>query len=189
MKRKLSMVMALSLILSVCLLSCAAGEQGNALSFQSRLLQHNQKLAVFSGPGEDYYRASAGRALVSTNGKIEIAGVENGWILIYYRINDVSHRVGYISSRSLKDKLSLPEMEFAYAEATVNADCYLTDDPSHTLAGIASLKKSMAAQYLCAFNVNNESWGYIDVTVGKLHMRGFVPMANLTISPEYLVAE
>lgn len=80
------------------------------------------------------------------------------------------------------DDLALPELNFAYLDATLTADCVLTDDPEAGMAGIAALKKNSEAVYLAPYYTKTGAWAYVDVMVGRQEMRGFIPLQSLQLS-------
>lgn len=61
----------------------------------------NKKYAVYSGPGENYFRGGNGKAAVSTNDWIQVFGRENGWIMLQYDITSDHMRIGWIQESAL----------------------------------------------------------------------------------------
>lgn len=139
----------------------------------------DQKLKVFTGPGENYLRAANGKASCSTNGNVYVGGTENGWLLIMYMTNGGSVRVGYV--RGYKDKLKAPALQFDYANASVAQNTFLTDDPVGSFTPLAQLPAGTTVRYLSAY-YGARAWAYVEYQGGERPMRGFVPLEALNLS-------
>ncbi len=144
-----------------------------------------QLLPVYSAPSTASWRGNNGKAQVSTNGAIYCAGMENGWLLIYYELTGGANaggiRVGYI--RGLTGKYSVnTQLLFDYTPAQVISACSLTDDPLKAYTTVCTLQAGASVTYLSTFiNQNNQCWDYIETTAGGKTVRGFVPSGCLNI--------
>ena len=65
-------------------------------------LKAGQKLAVYTAPSADAYRANNGKAAVSTNGAVYALGWDQGWMLMLYEANYAGqYRVGYVNGAKI----------------------------------------------------------------------------------------
>lgn len=142
--------------------------------FSLASLKAGQKLAVYAAPGSGSYRGANGKALVSTNGTVYVAGWESGWLLVMYETNKGAVRVGYVDGNALKGSVSAPNLRFAYESVTLLSEASLTDDPATQFTEIARLRAGDPVTYLTTFQ-NRYSWAYIETTVGGQRVRGFIP--------------
>ncbi|MBQ6256005.1 MAG: hypothetical protein IJJ60_05395, partial [Clostridia bacterium] len=53
--------------------------------------------AVYSGPGEYYYRANSGKASYG-GGTARVYGVTGDWVMIGYQLSSGDYRIGYIKN-------------------------------------------------------------------------------------------
>jgi len=132
-----------------------------------------QKLKVYSAPSASSWRGGNGKALVSTNGSVYVAGWENGWLLLMYETNNGSVRVGYVDGSAVKGNVKAPYLQFAYTAATCLRDVDLTDDPAASFTDIRTLRTGESVTYLSTYQ-NHYSWAYIETTVDGKAVRGFV---------------
>ncbi len=133
-----------------------------------------EKLPVYAAPDEDAYRASGGKAAVSTGGMIYAYGAVGDWTLISYEVSFRTHRVGYVHRDDL-----LPEwpMNFLSVPLVVAEDTILTDDPHVSQYAQAELKAGTEVTGLCQYNA---FYAYVKVSDA---LWGFVPMKDL--QPKY----
>lgn len=137
-------------------------------------MKTGQKLKVYSAPSSSSYRGADGKALVSTNGSVYVAGWESGWLLLMYETNNGAVRVGYVSGSSLKGKVNARNLQFEYQTMTCISNAKLTDDPATTFTTIRTICKGEEVTYLTSFQ-NRHSWAYIETTVDGKTVRGFIP--------------
>lgn len=147
-----------------------------------------QKFAVYSAPSVYAYRGSNGKAAVSTNGAVYVAGWDMDWLMIMYMTNNGSVRVGYVERSEIKDRITAPTLSFAYGTATLNRDVSLTDDPAASQSSIAMLKKGMEVTYLGSYQ-NRYDWAYLDLTVNGQYVRGFVRADAVDLATEVVENE
>ena len=144
-------------------------------------LRANQNLPVYSAPSTSAWRGANGKASVATNGAIYAAGWESGWLLIMYETNGGSVRVGYVNAKDIRGGVPMDDyLDFAYATATVQTKCTLTDDPARTGSSITTLKAGTQVTWLTRF-YNNAAWDYVEVNVNGKTARGFIRAGSLDI--------
>lgn len=145
------------------------------LDFRACDFTPGQILEVYTGPGTGYYRSSNGKASVSTEESIWVAGRENGWLAISYETNNGSRRIGYINLSRLKDNLSVQSLSLFYSSALIQRGCSMTDEPDGSCAEIVWLGQNTKVTLLGPYvSRSGESWAYIEVS-GSQPIRGFVP--------------
>ncbi len=149
-------------------------------------LKTGQKLPVYSAPSSTSYRGANGKAAISTNGAVYAAGLENGWLLVMYETNNGGVRVGYVDSRSLKDKnLRLPQLSFTPITTECLEAVDLTDDPAAQFTTIKRLPEGTVVTYLSEF-FNRYAWAYVETQVDGKTVRGFVDARKLLLEDVYM---
>lgn len=159
-------------------------ELNTVLAFRSYNLSAGQKLDVYTGPGVNYYRSANGKASVSTNEKVKIAGRENGWLAIEYETNGGSRRVGYVLERSLKEKLDVENLELYYDSGLTVTACSLTDEPDGSQTSLMRLAAETPLTLLGPYTTDGSyNWAYVEVETDQGPVRGFVLVECVTGSP------
>lgn len=143
-------------------------------------LKPDQKWAVYSAPSNASWRGANGKAMVSTNGSVYVAGWENGWLLLMYETNNGSVRVGYADGSGVKDSLSVPMLSFAYTPVTLTQSVSLTDDPAMAYSSMRQLQAGETVTYLTSYQ-NRYGWAYVETRVNGQTARGFVPESALNL--------
>lgn len=137
----------------------------------------NKKYAVYSGPGENYFRGGNGKAAVSTNDWIQVFGRENGWIMLQYDITSDHMRIGWIQESALPKNANVSDMQFSQAQVWTKASSNLTDDPLFSAAAISTIPANTEVTRLATMG----TWTYVEWNAANAQpMRGFVQSANLT---------
>lgn len=154
----------------------SAGRYSDLMYFSIYSLKPNQKLAVYTGPGTEYFRAANGKAAVSTNDVVRFAGVEIGWALIEYTISKSASRIGYIDLAELRDDLVLDELLFSYEECTVTKRCQLTDDPDNSRTALMTLDAGATVYMLTMYSSGKRDWAYVQYYTSSGLVRGFIPL-------------
>ena len=146
-------------------------------------LKANQKLAVYSAPSADAYRANNGKALCNTNGAVYALGWDGGWMLMLYEANLANqYRVGYVNGAKIKGtRPNLEQLVWDRSSCQVQQNTSLTDDPALTGRPMATLPAGTWVTYLTTM-YNTEAWDYIETTVEGKTARGFVPSGTLSIT-------
>ena len=142
---------------------------------QSIKFTSNKKYAVYSGPGENYFRGGNGKAAVSTNDWIQVFGRENGWIMIQYDITSDHMRIGWIQESALPKNANVSTVQFSQAKVRTKVSCNMTDDPLFSAAAIAAIPANTEVTRLATMG----TWTYVEWTDAK-PMRGFVQSSSLT---------
>ena len=138
-----------------------------------------QKYPVYSGPGENYVRASSGRAAVSTNDWIQVFGRQDGWILIQYAIDKDRMRFGWIDEKALPEKAQVEEFRFSSVRAYTAQEIELTDDPLFSQSMIAVIPECNCVTWLSSLG---DEWAYVewlDAEANRQPVRGFLPIHQL----------
>lgn len=154
--------------------------RGAFAEFEEIFLSPNRKLAVYSGPGDHYYRGANGKAMASTNGRVYAAGYDGDWLMVMYWTNGGSVRIGYASRKDAGQWVDLPQMDFAYTEAVITDRCRMTDDPAQSYTEMASLSQGTSVRYLGRYK-NQRDWAYIETYVEGKPARGFVPADRVSV--------
>ena len=131
----------------------------------------NQTYAVFSAPDKNSIRGAKNRARVSTNGWIQVFGAEGDWILVQYDITKKHNRIGYIYKNALPREVEVPELNLKKADAVVNYDVEVTDDPLVSQTPLAKLTENSRVTCLGTMG----TWTYIEGEENGKRFRGFVP--------------
>ena len=130
---------------------------------------------VYSGPGEYYYRANNGKAMVG-GGTCRVYGVENDWVLIGYMLSNGNYRIGYVSIHSLPELgLSIPYLDLRYTTRKLVTAASLTDDPVRLRPTLATLEAGSYVLFLGYLVESGETWAYVEALAGNSIMRGFIP--------------
>lgn len=137
----------------------------------------NKKYAVYSGPGENYFRGGNGKAAVSTNDWIQVFGRENGWIMLQYDITSDHMRIGWIQESALPKNANVSDVQFSQAKVWTKVSSNLTDDPLFSAAAISAIPANTEVTRLATMG----TWTYVEWNAANAQpMRGFVQSANLT---------
>lgn len=137
-----------------------------------------QKYPVYSGPGDQYYRAANGKASVSTNDWIHVIGISGNWVLIEYSRNESAWRRGYISFSYLPQGISTNLLPNADITATIKTACNITDDPAMSKEAITVLQSGTNVTYL----FSDGKWAYVEARTDIGLMRGYVNIDNLVFN-------
>ncbi len=148
-------------------------------------LQTGQKLAVYTAPSADAYRANNGKASCSTNGAVYAMGWDNGWMLMLYEANVAGqYRVGYVDGSQMKGKLpDLGMLSWDGSVCEVLVSTTLTDDPALTGKALTQLPAGTTVTYLTTM-YNSDAWDYVETTIDGKTARGFIPAGMLSITGE-----
>ncbi len=131
----------------------------------------DQTYPVFSAPDKNSIRGAKNRARVSTNGWIQVFGYEGDWILVQYDITKKHNRIGYIYRNALPREVEVQELNLKKADAVVNYDVEVTDDPLVSQAALAKLTEN--SRVICLGTMG--TWTYVEGEENGKRFRGFVP--------------
>lgn len=142
--------------------------------FEEYRFSPEQSFVVYSGPGAHYLRGAKGRASVSTNGTVYVAGWDGKWLLVLYSTNAGNARMGYVEGGQIRDVIQAPQLSFAHRPARIVRACDLTDDPTGSHAPLAQLRAGDSVSYL--FEITNRSeWAYVEAQTAQGPVRGCIP--------------
>ncbi|MDO5325395.1 MAG: SH3 domain-containing protein [Clostridia bacterium] len=136
-----------------------------------------QKFPVYSGPGAEYERAAGGKASVSTNDWIQVFGSEKGYILIQYAISSSQMRFGWIDQSALPKNANVGPLSFAYEDAVITANTFLTDDPLNSQTRVRMVN---AGQSGVKWLASMGNWVYVEIIGQGQAVRGFVPASAVS---------
>lgn len=139
-----------------------------------------QKYPVYSAPSESSLRGGKGKAVVSTNGWIQVFGEEDGFLLIQYSIDADHYRFGYISAKALPKKAQVASLAFDDRAAFVKGVTELTDDPLFSNAALLTLPAGAPVAWLGTLG----DFAYVETASGDW-ARGFVPVSSLSTTREF----
>ena len=106
-----------------------SGSLGNAFPAYVSATLTNPPLLAYLGPGENYYRTTSG---VYLSGKARIYGKDGQWLMIAYKTEADSYRIGYVRDYKLAkgvDANSIPELTYAYIGTTLTKEASVTEAP------------------------------------------------------------
>ena len=127
---------------------------------------------VYMGPGKEYGRAANGKAVVSTNGWIQVFGEYRGWLLIHYAVSAEQYRFGWIDDSALAKGEHAEALPLVFGDFT-NADWQepLTDDPLNSHNVLVTIPQGAAIEYLAQLG---EGYSYVCVRLEGKTWWGFV---------------
>ncbi len=143
--------------------------------------------AVYSGPGDYYYRANNKKATMGGGWcqlyGIEISrvnGVEKKWALIGYGLSNGSFRFGYVNADAIPQAgLSIPYLDLRYTTRQLASDADLTDDILRYRPTVTTLKAGTYVLFLGYAFGSDTTWAYVEVYAEGSIMRGFIPLYAL----------
>ncbi|MEG0126306.1 MAG: hypothetical protein RR816_09520, partial [Clostridia bacterium] len=137
--------------------------------------ENARTLKVYSAPDEKAFRDN--KAQVTTDDKVSIYGVENGWVLVSYTIGNGSKgRLGYIDTSTLADAANVAQLGLSKIPLKLTKNTNATDDPLKGKGTVAKLKKDTEVTLL---GFLNGDWAYIQTTYRDKPCRLFVPQTAL----------
>lgn len=108
-----------------------AGQQPDALpAAQSVTLDVTEKVAVLTGPGNDYLQIDD--AYIKRGTKVEAIALHGNYALVAYKNGREPVRYGYIPQNTLQKTENLPHTQYQYTPAYVQEDTPLVDSPKGT---------------------------------------------------------
>lgn len=140
-----------------------------------------KNIPVYSGPGEDYYRANNGKAAYGGAGTSRIYGVVGNWIMIGYGMANGGYRIGYISADYLKVIYGIKgdinyNLTFDNTLMRTIEPSPINDDPIVGADAIDTIPTNTVVTRLGMM----EQWAYVEWHNGSQKMRGFVREDHLT---------
>lgn len=166
----------LSVLLLAMILLCAAVLPAQAATLDEyATAKFSKNYPVYSGPGENYYRANSGKALYGGGGSARVYGVTGNWVLIGYGLSNGDYRIGYIAKEALNNITSIKgeinyNLKFSNTTMLTKTAVPITDDPIVKCKGITTIAANTPVTLLATM----EHWAYVEVQDGPQKMRGFV---------------
>ena len=158
-----------------------SGGQLPELVFTRGTFTPGQKFAVYSAPSSRAWRGAGGKAAITSGSEIFAAGMTDGWILIWYELDNGVNRVGYINSEKIDgDYTAGGALSLARTEAVLTADAKMTDDPVHQASTIGTLKKGTKVICLAEY----QGWIYAEARVSGKTARGFISPSALKLTDD-----
>lgn len=146
------------------------------IDFQRYELARGKSYNVYSAPSSKSWRGAKGKASVSTNGPVWIAGWVDNWLLIYYETSKGSVRAGYINGDKISGSVPVDtRLEFTSIPAKITQKCTLTDDVVLGKTAITTLKAGKEVTYLAPYYADQD-WAYIETKYDSKVIRAFVPL-------------
>lgn len=139
-----------------------------------------EKLAVYSAPQEDSYRAAKGKASVVMNKDVLVYDVIDDWALVEYNVQLRTNRFGWVYTGIKRDEATTNWM--VRVPALTAESTSITDDPNVSQYSQALLSKGQPVTVLGYLNSgDNRNWAYVyaEAIVDDVLMRGFIPMRDL----------
>lgn len=147
-------------------------DEPNALVKQNVTLRKNQKYPVYMGPGKRYGRLADGKAMVSTNGWVQVFGEYDEYLLIQYAVSADRYRFGWITDDALPKGATVPELPFVFGDfVTTEAGLDLTDDPLNSHTPLLTFEEWDAMERLAYLG---DGYAYVRVTRNGKTWWGFV---------------
>lgn len=176
MKHIFAMVLALLLVAAA---GSALACRDCGIQFRPYSFIGGQEFPVYSGPGYEYWRGANGRAYVTTDEPIEVAGWVGNWLLVRYQTS-VGTRTGYIHGTEMLDPPyagEAPVQDWGLTQIT--CDGIFTDDTSTTRRNnVGRVETGAYVTYLGEY-YNDNSWAYVEGMLNGQLIRGFIPMSCL----------
>lgn len=161
------------------------------LTAQPGTFPRNQRYAVYEailgGDDTPNLRAGNGKAVVSTNGDIEVYALWKGMLLIEYAIDDDQHRIGWINADiPVTTQEDIPELPYIRNPeeniyGVVHESAYLTDDPLHSQTRIATMKRGTSVHVLARLG----EWYLVQGFVNGVLRMGFIAQDKVDLDHGY----
>lgn len=143
--------------------------------FSEFAFKPRQSLKVYDGPGTQFRRGANGKAVASTNGRVYLAGWEDGWLMVMYQLSRGGIRVGFASPADFTDKVNAPMLVFDRYETVTLEQAKLTEDPLMTLNTVGQLPAGSPLTWLTRYYTDRGAWDYVETTLDGQLCRGFLP--------------
>lgn len=175
MKKLTALLLILVLMMGLALPAMALQNLENYAS-----AKFTKNYPVYSGPGEDYYRANSGKALYGRGGKARIYGVTGNWVMMGYGLSNGDYRIGYISKDCLNNMEGLTgsinyNLVFDNKVMYTKTDVPMTDDPIVKCTRLTTVKGNTRVIALGTIG----QWAYVELTGQPQKIRGFIRADHL----------
>lgn len=136
---------------------------------------------VYTAPSTYAFRAANGKAAVDTSDRVDVAGFENGWLLVRYSTKS-GYRVGYIPPQYVRDFRTNMEFHFSHIRQTAIDYIALTDNPMDNYSVIAYLEPG-EVYYILGKYTYYGNWWYVECEVDGQPARGFISRDTTFVDP------
>lgn len=152
-------------------------------------LERNEKVPVYTYPGEEGWRWEKGKAQADLSQPIvPLALSEDGeWLMIEYPVSKGGSRVGYI--RRIEDeRLAVYPLAALHIPMRLISDFPVNDDPFSMQRTMTSLKRNTWVDVLGyvekAWSNERPAYAYVEVAIDGKPARGFLPLSVLEPAKE-----
>ena len=151
---------------------------------------------VYTGPSDDYYRTTSGKAYVANGGSLRLYGKENGHYLVQYAANlngkSVSRWSFIPTARFSVNNYWVETLTYDWLPITIKNNAHMSDAPTWTHSyDDQPIEIERDTAYALAKYIDDEGtyWvyfealGYADTVAnhGYVSVRGFVPMDQVSL--------
>jgi len=147
-------------------------------------------LPVYSAPFEDAWRGAAGRAAVSSSEPFGIltTAQQGEWLLISYRVDEKSSRIGWIRRpEPMEAREDIPLLYMSRALYRVTKNTILTDDPLGSRRIVTRLQQGDEIIAMLRLETDDGEWLYAETTVDGRPAWGFLDVfAAESVDPYHL---
>ncbi len=156
-------------------------------STQTKLVA-SENVAVYTGPGTEYYRSASGKANVHHSATVKAYGRDGDWVLIQYdatRKGESITRFAYAPVNLVANGRSLQELDFEGVSITISSGAHIVDEPSmsHHFTDFSNIEYGNAVA-LAKINAGGTTWIYFETYAtsgqGYTPFRGFVRIKDVT---------
>lgn len=139
--------------------------------------KNSRKLAVYSAPDAASYRASSGKAAVSTGGDMELLGEYEGWTMVEYAVSLRTSRIGFVKEQLLSGPVALALAQPGVTLVTARST-FLTDDPHVSQYPQLTIPAGAPVQGLACLN---DFYALVSYAGANQPVWGFVPLCDLSL--------
>lgn len=140
-------------------------------------VKDSRKLAVYSAPDAASYRASSGKAAVSTGGEMKLLGEYGGWTMVEYAVSLRTSRIGFVQERLMSEAEALVVAQPGVNLVTAR-DAFLTDDPHVSQYPQMTIPAGTPVQGLACLN---DFYALVSYEGASQPVWGFVPLRDLSL--------
>ena len=133
---------------------------------------------LFTGPGENYYRAEGGGAHIRPTEKCRVYGIEGDWAFV--RVDAESGvRYGYLPAAIVPDHNKFKNISYDCVSSVITEACVLRDAPDGSGEALTELPAGAEVNFLTWSDSGKKS-AFIEYKTDSLRVRGFVPAEALS---------
>lgn len=137
--------------------------------------------AIFTGPGEDYYRAQ-GIAHVGRTTECRVYGREGEWALVAYKTSSGPYRYGYVPAAVIPAGVQLVDLNGAAVYATIKNKTALSEDPVTKKGTLTELSSGTQVVFISYLD-STRAWALVEVQSSAVGLvRGYVRANQLNFN-------